>query len=408
MKPATHLYALKAAFREIEKKGAVALMNRGATPSAGWEWLAEACAKRGMAKPIGIFWHNQSNGAFERKTGILLRELDLQWAGDAALYCDALRAQALDVVEPSSDAETIRIRPTPLPGGKTRPGLPPLEEVAGEALQAVFDRPDDDAPRIAFAAALEEAGDPRAAFLRLQQKYWSRGTLSKADFKELEQLHYKFGAELSRPLGLLYGDEDAEIQGFLKGSTNYCSFRSPLEDYVAPDFSIKFRYGFVFSAFTLGEEGDWSEKENRWIVTSPAPDVPFESPWWSTVRHVSIENEQSLRKLQATGASERIEALLVSKHIASVIDARAFPRLERIRLRTHDAEVEKWLRSVFPRVQIIERRRLTTGSVKAAAPKKAAALKKAAAPKKARKATKPASKPRPAARSKSAKSPGKR
>ena len=64
----------------------MALVNRGMNQSAGWEDLTEACAKKGMTKRQGIFWHKQSNEAFEPKTGILLDQLHLYWAGDAGRY----------------------------------------------------------------------------------------------------------------------------------------------------------------------------------------------------------------------------------------------------------------------------------------------------------------------------------
>ena len=45
-------------------------------------------------------------------------------------------------------------------------------------LQAIIDNPDDDAPRLIYADWLEERGDPRGEFIRVQWRWrgWQRMT----------------------------------------------------------------------------------------------------------------------------------------------------------------------------------------------------------------------------------------
>ena len=325
----THLRALKEAFKRIQAEGAIARINCGMTQRAGWEALTEACARKGLPRPIGLFWHNQSHAAFEAKTGVLLSDLHIYWAGDARRYCDALREQGLDVVEPKSEDDAIRVRPTPLPGMKSR-DLPGLGKASPEALQRVFDDPDSDAPRLALAEELERRKDPRAAFIRLQHEYRTKGQLSRAKFKELEDLHRRYEKDFAEPLGLKGG-----------ATTNYCSFAQSFEDYARVDFGLKFRSGFVFSTMLPGEDREWDDEKQQWILNAPAPDIPFDSPWWSTVRHVEIHDHEDFSKLQASSAARRIEALKVtSAEWLAGADASAFPALVELHVRMPEADFD--------------------------------------------------------------------
>lgn len=187
------------------------------------------------------------------------------------------------------------------------------------ALERVFADPDDLAPRLALADELARRGDLRGDFIRLYAEYEARGTLTRAEFKALAALHRKVARDFVGPLGL----DDLDC-------TDHCAFAEPYARYMRVDFAQKFRGGFIVSARVPGADiavdRDGTPRE-----LAPAPTIPLDSPWWSTVRHVAVDEPQQLHALQASLVARRVTALELGHGDGLAgLDPAAFPALAQL------------------------------------------------------------------------------
>jgi uncharacterized protein (TIGR02996 family) len=201
-------------------------------------------------------------------------------------------------------------------------------------LQAVYAAPDADEPRLVYADALQEIGDPRGEFIALQFKRARGETLSRAEWLREVELAQRYGAAWIGPLAQCTFPARRWDRGFLVEATLSPSGPKPQESVDAAvgagAWSTVRRLGVVDPNLGADVRALLGHAALAGLRTLGAVDL-------TTAASIARGAPRALEAMQVVMSwAPRLSARVVEEDLAALCDAPALPRLRRLTIRRWD------------------------------------------------------------------------